>query len=167
MQLCHWVSSVSHDANASTKSNTWPHKSCYTSFQLSLLKKCSAAINNAVGITRCWCWSQWHHMTKNLFSDSFLCSWPNKWNGAMDNTVGIMWLRKQHQRHYMTEKDVAHCFRCFYLMNTVVLLTMTYMVMSVPSVIWLKICYISFWSTNAMVSLIMPSVSCDANFDIT
>ena len=56
---------ASYDANAETSDVTWPKQSCCTSFQASWPKKCNVAIDDAISIMCCWCWCQWHHMTKS------------------------------------------------------------------------------------------------------
>ena len=60
MQLFLWQCHPNH------KGFKWPKNLCCTSFWLSWMSQCSSAIDDAIDITRCWCWCQWHQITKTV-----------------------------------------------------------------------------------------------------
>ena len=69
-----WHGQKSHVALHGITWCQWYHlmkNSCFTSFWLSWLIKCSGSIDNVIGITCCWWWWQWQHMTKTSCCISF------------------------------------------------------------------------------------------------
>ena len=53
----------------------------FKTFQSSWPKECNGAIYNAIGFMCCWCWCQWHHMTKKVMLHLILVilTWGNQW----------------------------------------------------------------------------------------
>ena len=90
----------------------------------------SCAIDNAIGVT--WCWCQWHHITKKVmlhltwsmlplvtspashdakasangitYCTPYWTCWPKECSGAIDNAIGLMWHWHWHQLHHITKK---------------------------------------------------------------
>ena len=168
------VPSVSNDSNASIKCNTWPRSHFELHFNYLGQTEAVVPFDDAFGITWCWWWSQWHHMTKNpLLSHFDHLDLANATVLLMillascdpDNSMNaITWLKCY----------ITHCVNCLDLINTVLLLTMPLALcdaaVSANSVKWLQNSYWtsfqSFVLTIAMVPLVMPSVSYDAKTSI-
>ena len=56
--------SAPYDVGTGTNGIAWPRKLCCTSLQFSWPMKWNVVIDDAVGIT--WCWCQWLHITKKV-----------------------------------------------------------------------------------------------------
>ena len=123
-------------------------------FWLSWLKKYSVDIDDAIGITWCWCWYQWNHMsreshvaspfyhhdlTKRLVPFMTLLescdtntsidgiTWPKKLCSTLfqSSWPNVMWFLPWCLQHLMNKMSFATpCFNHLYLMNKMMPLMM-------------------------------------------
>ena len=83
--------------------------SCCNSFQLSLCKGCSGAIENTVAFTGWHHWCQWYQWQIRHATPHFGCYSAKECIGTIHDTISITWHWYQHQWHHMTKNyDVPH-----------------------------------------------------------
>ena len=117
------ASMVSHD-----------QKLCCTLFQLTCPNDYNATIDNAIGITWCWCQYQQCKMAEKVLLNLILSYWNNKCNSAIDDVISIMWWQEScctlfqsswpHKQNGAIDNAISvmkcsHCYEQHYLTKSV------------------------------------------------
>ena len=102
-------------------------KSRCTSFWSSWCKEFNGVIDDAIDITWYWCLWQLHHMTKAQCYISFWPSWPKNRMVPLMALLVSCELRPASMVSQDQKSQVAYCFSCLDLMNTMVFWTIPLM----------------------------------------